>query len=214
MLPGASTPLLVVRDLVAIFVLIEAARWRLTPRRPAFWLSFVIAGVGFLLAVSFGHGYGAVALYGARPLVLHFPLMFIIGAVLDREDLLQIGRFFLAVSIGMTALLAIQFYSPQTAFVNRGVGGVGGAGFSGAEGYFRPPGTFSFTSGVSQFYGLAAAYVIYFWFTPRQVNRLLLWAATGATLVAIPLSISRSLFFQVLVTLAFAAVASLSRPAC
>lgn len=211
-LPGASSPLLIVRDPIALFIIVEAARWRLIPRRPAFWMSYLIAGVGFVLALTVGHGDGAIALYGARPLVLHFPAMFIIGLVLDRNDLHRIGRFFLAVSIGMTALLVLQFYSPQTAFVNRGVGGVGGAGFSGAEGYFRPPGTFSFTSGVAQFYGLMIAFVIYFWFVPRHVNRLLLLAATGATLIAIPLSISRSLFFQVLVSLAFAAIASAWKP--
>jgi hypothetical protein len=41
----------------------------------------------------------------------------------------------------------LQFYSPQS-WVNRGVGGDLSVGFSGADDYFRPPGTFSFTSGL------------------------------------------------------------------
>jgi len=79
-------------------------------------------------------------------------------------------------------------------------------------GYFRPSGTFSFTNGTHLFFGLAASYLFYFWFTPGQINRFLLYASTAAVLVAIPFSISRSLAFQVAICLAFALFAVARRP--
>jgi len=112
----------------------------------------------------------------------------------------------------MTVLIAVQFYSPQAAWVNRGVGGEEGAGFSGALGYYRPPGTFSFTSGVSQFYALQVAFLLYFWLNPKGVRRTLLLAATLALVIALPLSISRSLLFQSAIAVAFAALAAMMRP--
>ena len=68
----------------------------------------------------------------------------------------------------MTLLIALQFYSPQSAWVNRGIGGdIKGGGFTGALGYFRPPGTFSFTTGVSQFFSFTAAFIIFFGLIPK-----------------------------------------------
>ena len=47
---------------------------------------------------------------------------------------------------------ACNFLVPQSAWVNRGVGGdTSGARIQGAMDYFRPPGTFSFTTGVVSF---------------------------------------------------------------
>lgn len=212
-LPGLATPLLVIRDPVAIFILIEAFRRRLFPRNPALYLSVLIGWLGILLAVLIGHGSVTVALYGARPLMLHFPAMFVMALVLDRDDLIRMGKFLLLLSLLMTPLIIWQFYSPQTAWVNRGVGGEdSSAGFSGAMGYFRPPGTFSFTSGVTQFYALQAAFLFYFWLHPGVVRRGLLLAATLALLAALPFSISRSLIFQTALTLLFAAFAATTRP--
>ncbi|HEX9152621.1 MAG TPA: hypothetical protein VF842_11090, partial [Flavobacterium sp.] len=110
-------------------------------------------------------------------------------------------------------LIALQFYSPQSAWVNRGVGGdIDGAGFGGALGYFRPPGTFSFTNGTSLFYSLAASFVFYFWLHIKDVNRVVLILATIGLLASIPLSISRSLFFQVCISLIFSIYTTLHKP--
>ncbi|RYZ60932.1 MAG: hypothetical protein EOO14_06355 [Chitinophagaceae bacterium] len=136
-----------------------------------------------------------------------------IAKILDRQDVIQIGKFVVWLSIPMTVLIALQFYSPQSAWVNQGVGGdKEGAGFGGAMGYFRPPGTFSFTNGAVAFYGLAAPFIFYFWLHRHKLNKLVLIAATAALLAAIPLSISRTLFFSVCVTLLFFGIASFYRP--
>jgi hypothetical protein len=79
-------------------------------------------------------------------------------------------------------------------------------------GYFRPPGTFSFTIGNSLFWGLVAPFAFYFWLVPKQMNRFFLIGATIALLIAIPLSISRTLFFEVVVTFLFSLVIMMRKP--
>ena len=212
-LPGLSTPLLVVRDPLALWLIL--ATWRRGQLPANLYLTgMVLVGIiGFFTAVFLGHGNPAVALFGARILLLHFPMVFVIGRMFDRAEVLRLGRVMLWLTIPMTVLIALQFYSPQSAWVNRGVGGdMAGAGFSGAGDYFRPPGTFSFTNGTSLFYSFAAPFIFYFLFNPKQANRLLVLGATGALLLAIPLSISRGLFFSVGVTLIFALIAVLRKP--
>jgi hypothetical protein len=95
--------------------------------------------------------------------------------------------------------------------VNRGVGGdIDGAGFSGANGFFRPPGLFSFTSGNTLLYGLCAAFMFYFWQQRGKLQMLILILATVAILVTIPLSISRGYLFQFIICFVFLGVASIT----
>ena len=203
-LPQLATPLLIIRDPIAIWLIYKS--WRAGILTANLYLAAIIgiALTGFFTALFLGHKNFAVAIFGTRIFLLHFPLLFIIAKVFTANDVIKLGKIVLTLSIPMTILVAIQFYSPQSAFVNRGVGGdVEGAGFSGALGFFRPPGTFSFTTGLVQFYGLAACFIFYFIFNPALIKRFLLIAAIIALIVAVPLSISRTLLFQVITTLIF-----------
>ncbi|WP_419788557.1 hypothetical protein [Mucilaginibacter sp. SP1R1] len=212
-LPGLSTPLLVVRDPLALWLVLLAWKKNLLPSNLYINIMLLIGGLGIITAMAFGHGNIAVAIYGARILMIHFPLMFVIGRVFDRDDVIKIGKATLWITIPMAALIAMQFYSPQSAWVNRGVGGdTKGGGFDGAMGFFRPPATFSFTNGTALFFGFSAAYIFYFWLTPKGVNRIMLIGATGGLLLAIPLSISRSLTSLVLACLLSALVAISRNP--
>lgn len=204
-LPGLATPLLIVRDPVALWLLVKGIQKGLLKGNNYLALMVFITLVSIFTAVVLGHGNLFVAVYGARLTLLHFPLIFIIGRLFTRDDVLYIGKIILWISIPMTLLVALQFYSPQSAWVNRGIGGdMEGGGFNGgALGYFRPPGTFSFTNGNVLFFSFVAPFVFYFWIYPKQISRLLLLGSTGALLVAIPLAISRNLFFQVAVTFFF-----------
>jgi hypothetical protein len=212
-LPGLSGPLLIIRDPIAMWLVYIT--WRRGILKANIYLSVVVI-IGFIsifTALLLGHGNLIVTLFGARVLLFHFPIIFIIGKIFDREDLIKVGKIALWISIPMTILLALQFYSPQSAWVNRGVGGdLKGAGYTGALGYSRPPGTFSFTTGVTMFYSLLAPYIFYFWLYPKNINRLLLIASTLALLGAIPFSISRGLFFQVLLTAIFTILATFRKP--
>jgi hypothetical protein len=212
-LPGLSTPLLVVRDPLALWLVLLAWKRNLLPSNLYVNGMIAIGLISIVTALAFGHGNFAVAIYGARILMFHFPLIFVIGKVFDRDDVIKIGKATIWITIPMAILIAIQFYSPQSAFVNRGVGGdMKGGGFDGAMGFFRPPATFSFTNGTALFFGFAALYVFYFWLTPNSINRLALIGATLGVLIAIPLSISRSLLSLVLACILFSLVAISRNP--
>ena len=212
-LPGLSTPLLIIRDPIALWIVIKAWNRNLLPSSNYLTATIIIGLLSIFTAIFWGHGNIAVALFGARILLIHFPLMFAIGGIFTRADVIKLAKASLLIAIPMAVLIGLQFYSPQSAWVNRGVGGdTAGAGFSGALGYFRPPGTFSFTSGTTSFFIFIAPLVFYFWISSEVINKILLVGATLALLVSIPLSISRALFFGVLVTILFVMLAALSKP--
>lgn len=136
-LPELATPLLVIRDPLAIWLILLASK------KGFLHFNFYIIGMGLIgiagiiTAVLVGHGSLLIALYGARIMLLHFPLIFLIGNVFMKKDVIKIGTITLWIAIPMTILTAIQFYSPQSAWVNRGTGGdINGAGLTGALDYF------------------------------------------------------------------------------
>jgi len=212
-LPFLATPLLIIRDPVAIWLIVTASKQKLLPSNIYLNLILTVGVLGILTGVFFGHGNLFVAFYGARVLLFHFPVIFIIGKIFNKDDILRLGRVTLIIAIPMALLTAMQFYSPQSAWVNRGIGGdMAGAGFTGALGFSRPPGTFSFTNGNSLFWGFASCFIFYFWLFTKEINKLILIGASAALLISIPLSISRGLFFQVAVTAAFTILATLRKP--
>lgn len=213
-LPGLATPLLIVRDPLALWLIYRACNRGLFAGNGYLLLSIITSALGFFTALVWGHGNVVVAVYGLRIMLIHFPLIFLIGQIFSRQDVLKVGKMVLMLALPMTLLMAVQFYSPQSAWVNRGLGGdTEGAGFSGALGFFRPPGTFSFITGLASFYGLLAAYVLYFWLEEKpSVKRPLLIAATACLILAIPLSISRTVLFETVLSVLFALVIAASKP--
>ncbi|MDO6803816.1 hypothetical protein Q4595_15300 [Wenyingzhuangia sp. 1_MG-2023] len=176
----------------------------------------IVSTVSLLLTLLVGHENLFAALYGWRIYFFYFSFIFIMGKVLNREDILKMGRFCMYVSIPMTILIMLQFYSPQSAWVNRGVGGdMEGAGFFGALGYFRPSGTFSFISGFTYFQLLVSFYLLFYMFSndllekKERINGWLLLIIGICYLVTIPFSISRTHFFQTVVVVVFAIVGAL-----
>lgn len=213
--PGLSSPLLLVRDPLALLALVwgwpllQTTRWRS-------WLQplQVIGPIAFLLAITVGHRDIPTALYGTRVLLLQFPLIFLYGEVFERRDVIRFARAVLWLAIPMTVLLAMQSNLPDSHVLNVGPGGIGTAAYQGALGRSRPPGTFSFISGVASFYSLAAASLFILLYDVRTSlrNRLLGTAAAIALVGAVPLSVSRSLLAGYLLVLATLIVAlALSR---
>jgi hypothetical protein len=213
-LPGLATPLLLIRDPIAIWLILVAWKRGLIQFNIYLVILSIVGVIGLFTAMFLGHGNFWVALYGLRTLILHFPLIFIIGNVFNRDDVIKVGRFIIWTSIPMTVLLFLQFYSPQSAWVNRGIGGdTAGGGFAGALGFFRPPTTFSFANGTTSYYSLAACFVFYFWLaSEKYIDRRVLLASSIAVLMSIPMSISRSLFFSVIVTGLFVIMAVFRDP--
>jgi len=203
-LPGLSTPLLIVRDPVAFSLLFYGIYWKIWTPNIYIKIGVLLTFFSFIVTLIIGHGNLPVALYGTRILLIHFPLIFLIGHVLGKEDVEKFGRVIVFIGIGMTILVAMQFFSPQSAWVNRGVAGdLSGSGFSGAGGYYRVPGTFSFTNGLTSFYGLMFPFVLFFLFNGKQkvIKKSIIYIAAVSYLIAIPLTISRTVFFQSILTL-------------
>lgn len=204
-LPGLSSPLLLVRDPVALLALLwgwpllRKHQWRQWIE-PLLWLG----AAAFLLAITAGHGDIPTAAYGARILVLQLPLIFLYAAVFDRSDVIRFAWALAWLSIPMTLLIVAQSNSPSSHFLNVAPGGEGTAVFTGALDRFRPPGTFSFISGVSSFYSLAACslFILLYGTKLKQRGRQFTVLVGIALVVALPVSISRSLLFGYLQVLA------------
>lgn len=207
-LPSLATPLLIVRDPIAIYIIIRAFYLNLKFMNPYIVLSSIFTLLGLAITLTFGHANLFVGLYGARIMLLHFPLIFIIGSVFEKEDILKMGRVMMAINILMTLIIYFQFTSPQTAYINIGIGGEGSAGFDGAMGYFRPSGTYSFISGLSAFYILVSVYIYYFWLSHERCSKVLLIASTIALLIGLPLTVSRTAVLGVFLVGFFAFIGS------
>lgn len=209
-LPSLATPLLLVRDPFALYIILRALYLNVKFVNPYVVFSAIFTLLGLVVTLTFGHGNLFVGLYGARIMMLHFPLIFIIGSVFSKEDVLNIGRVMLAVNILVTVIVYFQFTSPQSAFINIGIGGEGSAGFSGAMGYSRPSGSFSFTTGLSTFYSAVSVFVFYFWLSKAVCSKILLYASTITLVIALPLTISRGAVVAVLIVGLFAFMASVT----
>ncbi len=207
-LPSLATPLLIVRDPVAIYLIIKAIHLNVKFSNVYLVGAYVITLLSLIITLTFGHGNLFVGIYGARIMLLHFPLIFIIAAVFTKEDIIKMGYVLLGINILMTLIVYLQFISPQSAFINIGLGGEGSSGFSGAMGYFRPPGTFSFITGLSSFYIMVSVFVFYFWLSDTPVSKILLYASTLALIFSLPLTVSRTAVGGVLLVGLFAFLGS------
>ena len=208
-LPQLSDVLLLARDPIVLFSYFLAIRHKIFPFNLYVVSAWGLMLLCFVLALLFAHGNFIVAAYGFKGNVLHIPFAFIIGKVLNRNDVVILGKWWLWATLGMTVLICMQFYSPQSAWVNMGVGGdTGGAGFGGALGRFRPPGTFSFIIGVTWFYVFSTAFLICGLTMHKGYSKWLLIASAMAIIVAMPVSISRMMVLASALTLIIGIISS------
>ncbi len=207
-LPSLATPLLIVRDPIAIYIIIRAFYLNVKFVNPYVVFGSIFTLLGLAITLTFGHGNLFVGLYGSRIMLLHFPVIFIIGAVFKKKDVLKMGKILLAINILMSIIVYFQFSSPQSAFINLGIGGEATAGFTGAMGHSRPPGTFSFTTGLSVFYSTVSVFVFYFWLSKDYCSKILLYVSTISLVIALPLTISRGAVVSVLIVGLFAVIAA------
>lgn len=209
LLPGLSAPLLLIREPVALAAFMLG--WPYLSRRPwAGWIGWLwaIGGIAVFLAITFGHRDLFIALFGARILWFHLPLIFLFAAVFTRDDVVAFSKAMAFTAIPMAVLIAMQYSLPQSHFLNVAPGGEEGGGFSGALGKFRPPGTFSFTNGLSEFYGLAAACIVGLVVSGVRPLPKWIWLSAASLVVALPVSISRTLLFKYAGVIAAAVVSS------
>lgn len=202
-LPGLSDAFLVIRDPIVLYVFILSLKYKLL-RNNIINILYAFSAISFILTLLLGHQNLFVATYGVRITLLHIPCIFIFGKALTREDIHLIGKCVLYISILMFLILLLQYFSPRSAWINRGVGGIGTAGFSGVAGYMRPSGTFSFTSGMAGFELLVSLFFFYYLYNNDRLsqvyrlNKIVLSIVAICFFFSIILCLSRSIIFQTL----------------
>lgn len=209
-LPSLADPLLIIRDPIVLAI------YALAFFSGRFPLNGFVLATGALAISSIGASLLGgqtnflVLAYGLRINYVHLPLIWVMGEVLSRRDAERIGCFLLLVAVPMTLLMIMQFRAPVNAWINRGIGAEEVGQIYGALGRIRPPGFFSFITGPQFYFPLVAA----FFLNQASGNRRLWWplliACGLAVLIALPVSISRTVMLgTAIVGVAF--VLSMSR---
>jgi hypothetical protein len=194
-IPPLSGPFLLVRDPLAIYIWIKGRQlgfgssslWSIFD---ATWVVLTAWGLFQVIVLELDP---RILAYGWRSYVLHLPVIFILGGILKPADLRTLCRWLLAVTPLITLLMVAQYLSPSDGILNRAVGGPDATQLSGALGHVRPAGPFSFITGPALFFPLMAALALWGLIDSRRFGLLLPASALIATLVAMPVSISRSL---------------------
>src|ERR1051325_6778736 len=116
-MPKYSDPLLVIRDPVLILIYVAALWARVFPRNG--WLTSLVI-IGLLSAVvsvfiflpflaTLWKQIGIIVAYGFRSNFLHLPLIFIMAAVFDENDIKRIGWWVLLGMNSLSFLIVAQF---------------------------------------------------------------------------------------------------------
>jgi hypothetical protein len=215
--PQFSAPLLIVRDPVALAIYLLALRARIFPFNSFIVTLIVIALVSWATGIIVLAQYVAmtkvllITAFGVRSNFLHLPLIFIIPAVMDLEDVKRIGKWTILGMIPMALLMAAQFSASPESFLNRAAGGEGmqmGAG----GGKIRPPGPFSFISGAVYYLSAVAAFMLHAILAKLPYKTWVLAASGGALLIGMGVSGSRSTVLAVGVVVASLALLLFVRP--
>ncbi len=216
-LPALSDPLLIIRDPVVLLIYLQTIRGGFFPQhwlvKITIWLGVVTFFWGCVHIFDEGSYLMAlVTLFGVRTFFLHLPLIFIIGHVFKREDVLKVGKWCLLLAVPMAFLMVAQYQVDTDHWLNKATTGDGGAQIQAAMGHVRPPGTFSFITGPAIFFPLVTAFLIYGVMKARIYPMLLLATAAGATFLVLPVSGSRGLTLACAIVLVMAAIVLVRMP--
>ncbi len=196
-LPGFSAPLLLIRDPVALLIIIESYRKNKWPAR---W-SVVTAVLACALLglcvwqIILGDNSWIAAAYGLRSYLLPFPVAFIMGENLDADDLRKFGAATLGLMLPLVALEVAQYLAPDSSILNAGA-------YKGAEQIYyveehvRASGTFSFVAGPTFYNAIVAALLFYGLMNAKFAKKWLLWAAVFALVLSVPVVGSRTLVVE------------------
>ena len=204
--PGLSTPLLIIRDPILLYIYYLAFTKGLFPKGVFVSGVLVLGAIALLVSVAATDTPLLIELYGWRASYLHLLLIFVIPKVFDVDDVRRLGKWMLLVTPPMAALVFLQFLAGRNSWLNAGAGGSAGAMIESAYGHIRPSGTFSFTNGLTGFTSLAAVYFLYHLLEGRVYPRLIWLAAAPSLVLLVVLSGSRSaagLVFLIMSALTF-----------
>ncbi|WP_174582991.1 hypothetical protein [Candidatus Methylacidithermus pantelleriae] len=212
-LPSQQKALFFLKDPLVLLVYFLAARMGFWSRPPpvlllAVPLALVGAGIGILQIVFLDQSPLLVA-YGWRNYFLYLPLAFVCQWVLRKQELEEIARRTLYLSVPMGLLCQLQVHAPASSPLNVGMGEDESAfvAFGVYGNIVRASGTFSAPLGQSLFVGSCVAFLLYFWMQPRchrSMSLRSLWIVTVGVVTNLLVSGSRSAYLGALITLGFA----------
>ncbi len=206
-LPGLQKVIFFIRDPFVIYVYYLVVKHHMVPKlTPTFAIGLILGTVfislGLIQSVVLGIN-PAVSAIGWRGYFWYLPLAFIIGEHFKGKDLARLCRQTLIVTIPIALLTYMQFRSGPYSFLNKTMDEDSTPFLIGGD-IVRTSGTFTFSIGQVLFIGSIVAMLLTLWLLPkvsRPIGRPLLWASTGAVLVNIYTSGSRSAFFESGITL-------------
>ena len=207
-LPGLSQGLLIIRDPLVIWIYYLCYVQGVFPINNKYLqkcLQWVIGAAILSFLINQTHPFTIA--YGARTNLLHFPLLFIMGRVLNWEDVMQFGKAFLLLAGPMTWVVAQQFQADADDIINTAAGGTGSQ-LETSGGKVRASGTFTFVSGIVFYYCFTVSYIIYGFLIKNAFPKWMLYLGTSTTLLAMVTAGSRAVIaesLQVVACFAFLA---------
>jgi hypothetical protein len=216
--PQLSSPLLLVRDPVVLLIYLLAFRARLFPHNSYIISLEIIAVLSWATGVIVLLPYFPIQTiilitgYGVRSNFLHLPLIFIIPAVFNFDDVKRAGRWTIVGMIPMAVLMAFQFAASPEAYINRAAGLGDATQLTAGGGKIRPPGVFSFVSGAVYYASATAAFLLHAVLAKLPYPSWLLYASGAGLIVSLGVSGSRSAVLAVVVVVAAVGVVLFVRP--
>ncbi len=210
--PGLANPLLIIRDPVVIFIYGVALSRNLFPWGAFISSTIALAVLSAAASQVAGEGNFLITVYGLRTNFLHLPLIFLIPKVFAARDVESLGKWLFYLAFPMALLVALQFRASPDSFLNVGAGGGVGGQMEVGFGKIRPPGTFSFTTGLLAFVTLTSAFVLSTLMQTGARHAKLALAALPAVAVMIAVSGSRGTLVSVSVIFAGVIFVCLKEP--
>ncbi|HEY9870099.1 MAG TPA: hypothetical protein V6D08_13110 [Candidatus Obscuribacterales bacterium] len=205
--PGFHKALYFIRDPFVLYVYYLALRYKMWPR----WSPLFIFGIGLgayyivlsMVQVLANNVNPLVCIIGWRNYFWYLPLAFIIGEQFRGRDLSRLMRLTLLVAMPIAVLVFLQFKAGPTHWLNKTFDEEATA-FVVVRDIVRTSGTFTFSAGQVMFIESIVAMILTLWLLPRAdrpLGPIASILATGAVLVNLYVSGSRSAFFATAIAL-------------
>src|SRR6516225_3227129 len=207
--PQLGKPLFFIRDpfVLAIYILVFSKRIRF--RRGFLEIGCLFGALGLILIV--GQRILAIreeellppvlSAYGWRNYFFYLPLAFIIGRYFDSRDLGRLIQITSLISLVMSVVVIMQFYSGPNAPINRGSSDNANEVYFNQtlpEGHIRAAGTFTSNLGLTAFAACQVAFALSLWLNSHRSRSLsfylLLACSTTGAVVSLSFSGSRGAF--------------------
>ncbi|MBC8117291.1 MAG: hypothetical protein H7062_23085 [Candidatus Saccharimonas sp.] len=211
-MPGMSSPLLVIRDPVVLLIYLLAIPGGMFPRNNFMTTMFGLAAMAMFFGFLADQFDPAVYLFGLRTNFLHLPLIFVMARVMTYAHVVRLGWWILLLSIPMTYLVVLQFQAGAGDVLNIGAGGTG-MQMETSGGKLRASGTFSFVAGVVCFYAIVAGFLLNSLMRPGTYPRWLQLIALVSLVAAVATSGSRAALAGVIMVAATIVLVVMANPA-